>query len=320
MLLADFVPNKQRFTRLCRSRTALLSLPAARAHQPAEGARAFPAPRRNVCAAGGPRRASPPNRAAFAVSAVAMARFQTRKLPFIRLYNGVVYSISAAIYTGILAVLEWISPGVHVFLSSTSLRDLFMNISFCSWACFIAGATVLLVMYYPSKPRDKKLSSRYPEVTKLVLVLFALAFASIAVGLAASVAAAILVFIGSRERYALVDGTANTVRGWAMPLATGVLPAVFFLFMFYGALRSVFLCLAALHAGPGPAQTAAPASMPIDSPPVGVPLTPEHESLVAALASKGYTNRGANISALQASDFNLREAEARLARARIDVV
>lgn len=249
-----------------------------------------------------------------------MSRFQTRKLPFIRLYNGVVYSISAAIYTGILAVLEWVSPGTHVFLPEAPQRDVFMNISFCSWAAMGVGAMVLLVLYYPSKPRDTKLSKRYPEVTKPVLVFFALAFLLIAGGLAVSVAAAILVFFGSRDRYAYIDGTAATVRGWLLPLATGILPAVFFLFMVAGSLRSLFLTVAALLAGAGPPAAAAPASSMASSPSVVMPLTPEQEDKIAILASKGFTNRGASISALQASDFELGEAEARLLRAGVDVV
>lgn len=249
-----------------------------------------------------------------------MPRFQTRKLPFIRLYNGVVYSISAAIYTGILAILEWVSPGRHVFLPEAPQRDSFMSISFVSWAVMGVGALILLVLYYPSKPSDKRLSPRYPEVTNLVLVLFTAAFMLIAIGLAASVAAAILVFFGSRDRYAFTNGTANSGAGLAMPLLTGILPAVFFAFMLLGALKSIFMCLSALCTGVESPGTAAPASMPIDSPAVGVPLMPEQEAMVAALSSKGFTNRGASISALQASNFDIREAEARLARAQIDVV
>lgn len=218
-------------------------------------------------------------------------------------------------------MLEWVSPGQHVFVPNAPQRDTFMNIVICSWAVLGVGALILMVLYYPSKPRDPKQSSRYPEVTPMVLALFALAFLLIAGGLSASIAAAVLVFFGSRDRYRILTGDDSSLRAWGIPLLTGILPAVFFAVMTLSALRSFLFSLAALRKGPGPEQAhLPPGSVLPGEPAYGGALTPEQEAQVVHLSGAGYTNRSANIAALQASDFDLREAETRLARSQVDLV
>jgi hypothetical protein len=247
-----------------------------------------------------------------------MSRFQTRTLSFVRLYNGVVYAMSAAIYTAILATLEWVFPGQHVFVPSAPQRDPFMNIAICSWAVLGAGALILLALYYPSKPRDKKLSSSYPEVTLVVLLMLAFAFALIAAGLAASVGAAVLVFIGSRDRYRVLEGETNSLRAWGIPLLTGALPAVLFVLMLLGVLRSLFYSFKALGDGGEPRPRGA--DVPRREPAFGSPLAPEQEEKVAQLVRMGYTNRSANVAALQASSFDVHAAEVRLAAVQAEVL
>jgi hypothetical protein len=192
-----------------------------------------------------------------------------------------------------------------------------MSIVICSWAVMGVGALCLLVLYYPSKPRDKKRSRRYPEVTFCVLLIFALAFALIAAGLAASIAAAVFVFIGGRDRYRILERDTSSLRAWAIPILTGGLPAVFFAFMTLGLLRSLYFTFKSMSeylSAPPVGSDGDPASHGVPS--FGAPLTPEQEGKVSQLVAAGYQNRNANIAALQASSFDPGEAQSRLARAQ----
>lgn len=263
---------------------------------------------------------------------MARLRVQTRSLPFLRIYNSIVYALSACIYLAILVGLELHSPGVHVFIARAPQRDTFMSLSIVTFALLAAASVVLLALYFPSKSPDRLRSRRYPEVTLCVLSTFVTAFLAIFLGLCASIAAAALVFLGQRDRYKVFEQETTTLRSWAIPVITGILPAAFFGLMALGTARAMWCgCLAfreffaarkapagsgstARGAGEGSADSAGSAS--VESAESGLayggPLSPDQERAVDQLAEMGYTNRNASIAALEASAFDVGDAQTRL--------
>lgn len=157
-----------------------------------------------------------------------------------------------------------------------------------------------------------------------VLVMFVFSFLAILAGLAASAGAAVLVYFGGRDRYRVVFTGGSNVQSWLIPIATGILPAIFFVFMAVGIVRGLAGALKdmrLLMKGGGDAPRGdVTQGVPLEEDSVGldVPLTPEEEEKVLQLAQMGFNNRNANVAALQASGFDVTEASWRLQQAALE--
>jgi hypothetical protein len=234
------------------------------------------------------------------------------------------YSLSACIYTGIIYGVQAYSSSHAIFITNSKWGSIFAILALLSWALVGIGALSLILLYYPCRSKH----SPYVQATIPLLLVLACSLLFVALGMLLSAAAAGLVFAGSRERYRTyrVD---SSVEAWLLPVITGILPAVLFLFeglssfsSFGGAMRDLS----------GPKQRIPRAeddslTSEIEGPSGGhgifgalrggpqqnQPLDPHQEELVQQLMRLGYRNRGAVIAALQASSWNVSGAEVRLA-------
>lgn len=258
-------------------------------------------------------------------------RVQTRSLPFLRIYNAIVYALSACIYLAILVGLELHSPGLHIFFPNAPHRNPFMSLSIITFALLASSALVLLVLYYPSRaPRPA--SRRFPEVTLASLAVITLSFLAILVGLVATACAAALIFLGQRDRYRAFESEQDSLRSWAIPVLTGIIPGVFFALMALGLLHAIVCAMRAVGEVSTASRKAASAASELsnggstvweasgsESENYGAPLTSDQEASVSRLVEMGYLNRSANVAALQASCFDFDEAQRRLHGAQVEV-
>jgi hypothetical protein len=239
--------------------------------------------------------------------------YPAKHLPYVRLYNAVVYTISATVFLTILFVLEAVSPGERVFRPGSSHRATFMTLTAFSWALCGIGSLVILCLYYPCK---RKAAPHFPHVNGVTLSAFVFALFVIAVGLGIAATAAVFVFFGSRERNLIIPSVANdTFRTVVLPILTGIVPAVFFAFMGLSVAKSFFIALSDFGAA-NKVEASSPTEVVDDENPFpgddDSQLTREQERQVNALHDLGFTDRASNIEALQYTDFDVRAAESRL--------
>lgn len=116
-----------------------------------------------------------------------------------------------------------------------------MLLSIFAWALLIICIAVLLILYYPSKT---KRSHGYADVSAATLSAINFAFFCNVLGLAIAVALGVIVFLASRERYIAILPN-DTTRQWLFPIMSGLVAALFFLFMLVSSLRSLALSLRA---------------------------------------------------------------------------
>jgi hypothetical protein len=200
-------------------------------------------------------------------------KFVAKSLPFVRLYNSVVYCVSTAVYLAVVFVLETVSStsGTHVFIPDSSERSTFMTLAVMSWALCALGSLIILVLYFPCKRRDHP---RHPTVNPIILATFSFALFVTLIGIGIAAAAAVFVFIGSRNRNLRVTSAADSTRRTiVLPVLSGILPALFFAFMSLGVATSFLLALSDFRRAGKPSTMVRDNSLDEENP---VPSDPPH--------------------------------------------
>jgi hypothetical protein len=239
----------------------------------------------------------------------------------------ILYSISACVYTGIIFGIQSYSSSHSLFVADSNYGKIFAILAVLSWAVVGFGAFTLIVLYFPSKSKN---APGLAETSIPLLLVIACCLLFVAVGMLMVSAAAGIVFAGSRERYKTY-ARGSTVEAWLLPVVTGIIPAVLFLL---AGLSVVGSFLGTMRDMRGPKRRVQPVDDSLTSEvensggavdgtmfagSAGAPqhnpqnLDPHQEGLVQNLMAQGYHNRAAVIAALQASSWNVRGAEVRLA-------
>ena len=167
-----------------------------------------------------------------------MARFRLiRQVDRYLFVSGIWTAFSVLPFTVVLFALEIARPGELIFLSRSELREPFLIISVISWPFIVIGALICTVLAISSRHTPTRHHSR------ITLFCAAVAFLSLAAGCAATIAVAIIAFLGFKDKWSARDP--NSFLRWLLPILMGIIPAIFFL---YALLANFISFISAIYA------------------------------------------------------------------------
>lgn len=224
------------------------------------------------------------------------------------LTSGVLTALTVLPYTVVIFVLEAVRPGFWLFLTGSPLRGAFLVVSVISWPFLGLGAALsgLLALATRRGRRDDGQRRRRARqrLSEGQLLQGLLAFLCLDAGIGCTVAAAVLVFLGAREKFAVRGDPPALV--WTVLVLAALVPAIFYALSFVTVLLWIARALHDLQApvsflhpdGPHPAATApdeenSPAS---------------YEEELEQLSRMGFADREKAMAALEATNHSVHDA------------